>query len=366
MDRAVFLDASPLASRPLTGIGRYAARLALALSRQRRVRFFTGDYEVIAPLQLSWDQDQDLARWARAVWKGRRIPLEAPDDSTGVYPGPRDSTRRFPCEVGILYDFTPLILPGTHASKTKLTFSRFFAEGLLANDHVVAISRATEADSLWLSDLPRERVAVEYPGPSLCVEKHLDSTVVRRDEKLILSVSTLEPRKNAAFLFDWFARTEALPADAELWWVGPIGWLTSRRTLKRYQRASTRRIRFLGMVSDSTLCRLYRQAGLTIYPSLYEGFGFPVLDSLRHGTPVLTSQNSSLCEFTVPGVTFFDPCDAATLDKAWCRFRYAEPIDLEALEKAYSWNRVARRVHEMHHQDRVPEPGAFHAPYYRV
>ena len=71
------------------------------------------------------------------------------------------------------------------------------------------------------------------------------------------------------------------------------------------------------MVPDAALCRLYRRAGRTIYPSLYEGFGFPVLDSLRHGTPVLTSQNSSLREFTVPGVTFFDPCDAATLDAAW-------------------------------------------------
>ena len=344
MDRAVFLDASPLASRPLTGIGRYAARLALALSQHQRVRFFTGGYEVVASDHLSWEQDQDLARWARAVWKGQRIALEPPKGAVGVYPGPRDANRRFPVEVGILYDFTPLILPGTHAHETKQTFSRFFAEGLLANDRVLAISRATQADSLWLSDLPRERISVEYPGPSLCVEKHLDASIVKRDERLILSVSTLEPRKNAGFLFDWFARTEVLAPDAELWWVGPIGWLTSRRTLKRFQRASSRRIRFLGMVSDAALCRLYRRAGLTIYPSLYEGFGFPVLDSLRHGAPVLTSQNSSLCEFTVPGVTFFDPCDPSTVDNAWRSSRTSESIDLGGLEHLYSWDRVATAV----------------------
>src|SRR4051812_42363546 len=103
MDRAVFLDASALASRPLTGIGRYAARLALALAETGRVRFFTGGYEVLAPGSLSWAQDQDLAPWARRIWTGKRVPLMAPPGAVGVYPGPRDSVRRFDREVNVLY-----------------------------------------------------------------------------------------------------------------------------------------------------------------------------------------------------------------------------------------------------------------------
>lgn len=346
MDRAVFMDASPLASRPLTGIGRYAARLALALSEAGRVRFFTGGYEVSPPDSLSWSQDQDLAPWARRVWTGRRTRLEPPPGAIGVYPGPREAVRRFDREVDVLYDFTPLLLPATHSARTRKSFPAYYAGGLLASDAVLAISEATRFDALWLTDVEPWRIAAEWPGPSLCIRRHLHPGPVRRDSRILLSVSTLEPRKNAPFLFEWFAKTQSLPPDAELLWVGPVGWLTSRRALRRHLRDSPRRIRFLGMVPDRELCRLYQSAGRTVYPSLYEGFGFPVLDSLRHGTPVLASGNSSLVEFRVPGVTFFDPCDPATLDEAWITstIRADAPPPIGDLDRIYSWSRVADRV----------------------
>src|SRR5205807_2476136 len=98
------------------------------------------------------------------------------------------------------------------------------------------------------------------------------------------------------------------------------------------------------------LCELYRRATFTVYPSLYEGFGFPVLDSLRHGAPVLCSYNSSLQEFDGLGVGFFDPWDPASLDEAFLRLW----SDLEAgawrapapdvLDERFSWDRLARTV----------------------
>src|SRR5262249_23529499 len=137
---------------------------------------------------------------------------------------------------------------------------------------------------------------------------------VERRRNVIVVVSTLEPRKNGPFLLDWFRRTDALPADMELWWVGPDGWLAGGALGGTDARGRT--IRFLGMVPDRRLCALYRQATFTIYPSLYEGFGFPVLDSLLHETPVVCSFNSSLQEFAGCGVMFFDPTDRASLDAA--------------------------------------------------
>ncbi len=71
-----------------------------------------------------------------------------------------------------------------------------------------------------------------------------------------------------------------------------------------------------------------RTAAWTIYPSLYEGFGFPVLDSLRHGAPVLASLNSSLREFDSPGLQFFDPYDAPTLDEAWRALQAESPTEI--------------------------------------
>ena len=137
-----------------------------------------------------------------------------------------------------------------------------------------------------------------------------------------------------------------LDEGAELWWVGPLGWLTSRRKLRRYQGLKGRKIRFLGVVSDAALCRLYRRAGWSAYPSLYEGFGFPVLDALRHGTPVLSSYHSALCELDHPGVHFFDPYDRATLDHAFRSMRLAQVplITAPALDSLYSWTEVARAI----------------------
>jgi glycosyltransferase involved in cell wall biosynthesis len=135
-----------------------------------------------------------------------------------------------------------------------------------------------------------------------------------------------------------------LDDSAELWWVGPRGWLLNPNSRRRARR--DRKIRFLGFVPDRELCQLYRQASFTIYPSLYEGFGFPVLDSLRHGTPVLCSFNSSLQEFAGPGVFYFDPCDPASLDNAYQELLASEPsfVDRRDLDERFSWETMAGKV----------------------
>jgi glycosyltransferase involved in cell wall biosynthesis len=94
------------------------------------------------------------------------------------------------------------------------------------------------------------------------------------------------------------------------------------------------------------LCRLYRQAACTVYPSLYEGFGFPVLDSLRHGTPVLCGYNSSLQEFAGPGVFYFDVCDPASLDAAFQDWQAAQPFQIQRadLQEKYTWDGFAETV----------------------
>ena len=351
--RTVFVDVNPLADRHLTGIGRYTARLALALARQTphgAVRFVSQDQEVVAPRGLDWSQDQDLGRWGRRVWRGRRVPLagvEIPADSLAVYGCLREEARRFPFEVSVLHDFTTMVVPHTHSEKTRAMFSGFFARTLLSSDAAIAVSHSTRADACWLCDFPPERIVVAPSGPSLCVERHLDQAPVARRPEVGLVVSTIEPRKNAYFLLEWFRQADSLPEGSELWWVGPVGWLTSRRKLRQYQTMKGRRVRFLGVVSDQTLCRLYRTAGWSAYPSLYEGFGFPVLDALRHGTPVLSSYHSALRELDHPGVHFFDPYDPATVDEAWRSLRASGPPDVTppaVLDALYNWDSVALAV----------------------
>lgn len=340
----VFVEANPLSDRHLTGIGRYAARIALALAKSGPVRFFSGDEELLPSRGLDWSADQDLGRWGRRLWRSRRRPLgRPPAGSIAIYACLRPEERRFPFEVSVLHDFTPLVVPYTHSERTRQLFQGFYARTLLASDMALSVSHSTKFDASWLCDFPQDRIVVAHSGPSICVDRHLHAGGIARRPNVGLVVSTVEPRKNADFLLEWFRETSALPDDTELWWAGKVGWLTSRRRLRQFQRLAGRRVRFLGVVSDRDLCRLYRTAGWSIYPSLYEGFGFPVLDALRHGTPVLTSYNSALREFRVPGVTFFDPCDPSSLDDAWRTFAASRvpPADLAELDRLYSWDRVA-------------------------
>ena len=226
-------------------------------------------------------------------------------------------------------------------------FQFFYAKSLLSSDAALADSHSTKADAGWLTDFPQDPIVVAQPGPSQCLTRHLHRRRVTRRSNVGLVVSTIEPRKNAHFVIDWFRSSASLPDGSELWWVGRIGWLMSPRVVRDFQRNhGKRRIRFLGVVSDQQLCKLYQTVGWSVYPSLYEGFGFPVLDALRHGVPVLSSCHGSLREFAHPGVHFFDPYDAGTLDRAWAECRAAGPklVSKEQLDEDYNWDRVARTV----------------------
>jgi Glycosyl transferases group 1 len=349
----VYVDSRPLADEYLTGIGRYTARICIALaSRGARVRFFADGRELFPPPGLDWSPDQDLGRWRTRLWQGgRSVPLiGVPGGAIGLWTSSRPCERTFPIELSILHDLTPLIVPVTHEPETQAQFQFFIAKSLLSSDAALATSHSTKADAGWLSDFPQDRIVVAHPGPSQCLHRHLHDGQVARQPNVGLMVATLEPRQNANFVIDWFRSSSLLPAGIELWWVGRIEPSKSTGPFRDLLRGNRgRRIRLLGVVSDQQLCELYQTVGWSVYPPLYEGFGFPVLDCLWHGVPVLSSCNSSLREFAHAGVHFFDPHDAATLDQAWTEYRAAGPsvFSRAELDGHYNWDRVARAILEM-------------------
>jgi hypothetical protein len=367
MREPLYVEASPLLARNLTGIGRFTARLVEGLAQRASLRLITtrrrhelrrdglrtdlafGEEIHVASGSLP-PADGDLERWVRDLLRRPKLAHE-PDASRRspcLFPLFRPEVRHFSREVSVLYDLTPLLLPHLHEPWVCREFGRFFAHGLPLSDGAIAVSHSTKADASWLCPLPAERIRVAHPGPSLCVGRHASARGVERRSDLILIVSTREPRKNARFVLDWFLDSPSLPPGAEIRWVGPRGWLweSSMRTRRRGRAA--RRFRFAGAVSDAALCELYRSAAFTIYASLYEGFGFPVLDSLLHGTPVACSYNSSLKEFEGPGVYPFDPCDTASLDGA-VRDLLAGPssFDRADLGANCSWKGAAEAVIEL-------------------
>jgi glycosyltransferase involved in cell wall biosynthesis len=361
----LFVEVSPLLAKYLAGIARFTARLVEALACLTPLRLFStvqGDFDgnmrCPNPLPCGYEiavdrpdlgpADGDLDGWTRRLLKRRRRAHDAglARQCPALYTMLRPAQRHFRRELCLLHDFTPLLMPWAHVPLTRSQFGTLFSHNAGRCDALLADSRSTRFDARWLCVPPAESVVLGYPGPTLCLATHAHAGAVVRGDKGILVVSTMEPRKNGRFLLDWFLNTPVLGPAMELWWVGPAGWMADQ--VKRARRRGARGgvVRFLGVQPDAQLCRLYRQAAFTIYPSLYEGFGFPVLDALRHGAPVVSSFHSSLQEFAGPGVFYFDPCDPASLDAA-CRELFATQnpqVERNDLDERFSWDALARTV----------------------
>ncbi len=177
------------------------------------------------------------------------------------------------------------------------------------------------------------------PAPELLARHGLDGPYV-------LGVGTLEPRKNLPRLIEAFA---ALPdevrAGRRLALVGALGWDTGATTgaIRRHGAL----VRVLGHVPDADLGALYRGADLFAYPSLYEGFGLPVLEAMARGVPVATSDRSATAEVAGSAALLFDPDDARAMRAAIERLLAGGPA-VEALRargrervRRYTWERTA-------------------------
>ena len=154
-------------------------------------------------------------------------------------------------------------------------------------DLIFAISEFTASDTADLLDFPRERIRVAYPG----VDERFIPEGERADlgAPYVLSVSTLEPRKNLATLVEAFALLRTRRPELKLVVAGAdVHWAESP--------LGGEGVRGLGFVPDEKLPALYRGASVVAYPSLFEGFGMPVVEAMASGTPVVASAHRSLDE----------------------------------------------------------------------
>jgi len=189
---------------------------------------------------------------------------------------------------------------------------------------VLADSESTKRDLVTLLGVPPQKVRVVYAGvgPEFRpVDKVALETVRARyglTFPFLLSVGTLEPRKNYGRLLQAFVRSRACQAWPELRLVivGGKGWLYQEifQTVHRLHLAD--RVVFPGFIADADLPALYSLAVAFVYPSLYEGFGLPVLEAMACGTPVVCSRAASLPEVVGEAALLVDPLDVDDLARA--------------------------------------------------
>ncbi|HTS61847.1 MAG TPA: glycosyltransferase family 1 protein [Candidatus Acidoferrales bacterium] len=248
-----------------------------------------------------------------------------------------------------IYDLTCTLMPQWH-TQANLEAERSFAEVARRADGLIAISEATRDDAIRVLGLAPEKLVVIHPGippayfspESACVEKARQTYGLGGPYALF--VGTIEPRKNVDLLLDAY---ESLPGSLreryQLVVAGSAGW-SSHRTLHRL-----RHFRYLGYVPESLLPGLVAGAALFVYPSLYEGFGFPVVQAMAAGVPVITSNVSSLPEVAGDAALLVDPNSQSELHHALSRLMTSAGL-CSALGAAgrkraerFHWEESARR-----------------------
>ena len=186
-------------------------------------------------------------------------------------------------------------------------------------DAIVAISENTKFDLLDIFKVPAEKIQVIYSGLNLPAAAEVDlSSKYGLKNGFILAIGTIEPRKNLDGLILAYniLRQENPELKVQLVLAGSSGW----RNAHIYQLAKkspfSRDIIFTGYVSEGEKIHLYRHAGLLAFPSFYEGFGFPPLEAMSYGLPVIASNNSSLPEVLGGAALLINPISVSEIAAA--------------------------------------------------
>ncbi len=219
---------------------------------------------------------------------------------------------RRPRLTATLHDITCWLLPEFH-QPANVAAEKRFAECIWKRAAgLMAVSESTRGDAIRVLGLNPEVVRVVYPGVA---EPYFEVTAAASaaarlkyglQKAYALYVGTVEPRKNLDRLLDaWQALPATVREQFDLVLAGPEGW-RSAGTLARL-RAPAAGIRYLGYVREPDLPGITAGAALFVYPSLYEGFGFPVVQAMAAGVPVITSNLSSLPEVTGGAAALIDP-----------------------------------------------------------
>ena len=277
------------------------------------------------------DRDVDLFHTCKLLYPPRRAKLTA-----------------------TVHDLTCWLLPETHA-KANVAADKLFAERILKRaDALIAVSEATRRDAVRILNLPPEKIRVIHHGiadPFFQV-KPGDAAAVRSRHGLarpyLLFVGTIEPRKNVGRLLNAYRDLSPSTRDEfDLVLAGPPGW--SQSEIMARLRSPAPGVRYLGYFPEEDLPGLFAGATAFVYPSLYEGFGFPVAQAMAAGTPVITSCLSALPEIAGGAALLVDPQSEAALRDAMEGMLTSPSLRAQSIElgrvnaRRFTWPECARK-----------------------
>ena len=363
---AVYVDVSP-AVHAKAGLSRYASSLAQALISRApdRFAFFfnrSGDSDFPDWLRScpSRSVRAGYKPWRTFVWLGQltHAGFDALVPDCELFHATEHlllPLRGCP-SVLTVHDLIFNLFPKQHKRLNRWYLNLALPLYCRRADRIICVSESTKADLLRTWKIDGEKVFVVYEAADDRFRPVPDSDVVAVrakygiPERYILSVGTIEPRKNLGRLLDAVQILRRTGSAVNLVLVGRLGWLYDDFLTKLEAFEFADAVIRCGYVPDEDLPAMYSGATATVMASIYEGFGLPVLESMACGTPVVSSFASSLPEFGGDAARYFDPLNteemAATIGEVWRDDALREHMrDLGLVQAAqFSWRQTARHT----------------------
>lgn len=314
--------------------------------------------------------------WLARLWHRLRLPLpiEALMGAQDLYhatdfvlPPTSDHTRT----LLTVHDLSFVRDPDSATPALRRYLNTVVPRSVFKAHHILADSRATKEDLTALYNVSPEKITVLYSGVDSRFnpgEQRGEEERIRRRYKLghqpfILGLGTLQPRKNYSRLISAFAKIadvsrslDGRPINHNLVIVGKKGWLFDNIIADAARLGVRTRIKFPGYVEEEDLPALYRAADLFVFPSLYEGFGLPPLEAMACGTPVVTSNVSSLPEVVGEAGLMVDPTDVYSLANGMSRALQDRGLRNQMIERGlaraatFTWLRAANQLRQVYQQ----------------
>lgn len=352
------------------GIGQYAFEL---LKQFEEFRIQNLEFRIYLKNKQRKDLPKEREGWwyrivrPKKLWTQVGLPLDLylhkprPD----VFFTPTHYAPRFspvPTAISIMdlsYEFYPQLFKKSDLYQLK----NWTAYSARKAKKIFTISKASKDDIIKVYNASEDKVVVTYPGIKKSSIRELSDKAQSSNmseiknkfgisEKYILFVGTLQPRKNVVRLIEAFARIlkEAKDKNLELVLVGKRGWLYEEILEAPKKFNIEENVKILEFVNDEDLQLLYKNAICFVLPSLYEGFGLPVLEAMVNGCPVITSNVSSLPEAGGDAALYFDPKNVDDMVKKISPLLNNEKLRKEMIEKGYkqakkfTWEKTAKET----------------------
>lgn len=298
------------------GIGRYAYEMLVhlyPLMRQHNVTVFL-------PGSPRRDFPEETVNWRYKVcipsklWTFVGLPLAMKHEQLDVMFSPTHYIPRFTSvpKVMAIMDVSYLKFPNLFKAKDLYQLKRWTAYSVKRAEKILTISWASKNDIIKAYGVPDDRVIVTYPG---FIMKKVIATKTYKN--YIVSVGTLQPRKNYSKLIEAFSlflkANKQKFSDLQLLIIGKKGWLYEEIFAAPKKFGVEDKVKFLDFVKDEDLPGYYAHALCFALPSLYEGFGLPVLEAMAYKCPVVVSNVSSLPEIAGEAAVYVNPESAQSI-----------------------------------------------------